>query len=381
MSSPYAQYNDIHQYGRIIMQHGAAYVVGHEEARLVMGDQKRFIKDYRRLMSGSGANASPTMFDLLYDNMLMKDGDEHKRLRALISKAFTNRSVRALAPRIQVITDELIDGFQAKGAADFVEAFAYQLPIIVICELLGIPTADRDKFRTWSHAFIGISNDADPYGTSLFEFVEYIGRFIQLRRQNPQDDLTSRLIHAEENGERLTEQELFSMIALLIVAGHETTVNLISGGMLALLQHPDQAARLRRDPELIDNAIEEFLRYEGPIEMTTTRYAAADTTIGEVFLPRGTAVIVVLAAVNRDPDLFVNGGTLDVSRDAQQQMGFGYGVHYCVGAPLARLEASIAFNTLLQRLPTMRLAVAPEELQYTDSAVVRGLRQLPVVWE
>ena len=385
MKTPYAQYNNIHQeYGRIIMQGGTAYVVGYEEARQVMGDHKRFIKDYRTLMSDQErimTHLVPSMFDLLYDNMLSRDAPDHTRLRALISKAFTNRTVQALAPRIQEIADQLIDAFAAKGETDLIEDFAFPLPIIVICELLGIPTEDRHKFRIWSHAFIGISNEADLSGNSLFEFVEYIGHLIHQRRHDPQDDLISRLVHAEEDGERLSEQELFSMIALLIVAGHETTVNLIGNGMAALLQHPDQAALLQRDPTLIDDAIEEFLRYEGPVEMTTTRYAAEDVTIGNTFLSRGTTVIVILAAANRDPQAFTNGDTLDVMREPNKHMGFGYGVHYCVGAPLARLEAKIAFTTLLQRLPTLQLAVPAAKLTYNDSAIVRGLVRLPVRWD
>ena len=387
MTTPYEQYNNIHEaYGRIIKQGGTAYVVGYDEARQVMGDHKRFIKDYRTLMSDQErimTHLMPTTFDLLYDNMLSRDAPDHTRLRALISKAFTNRTVQALAPRIQEIADQLINAFEAKGETDLIEDFAFPLPIIVICELLGIPTQDRHKFRIWSHAFIGISNEAEaePSGNSLFEFVEYIGRLIHQRRHDPQDDLISRLVHAEEEGERLTEQELFSMIALLIVAGHETTVNLIGNGMATLLQHPDQAALLQREPALIDNAIEEFLRYEGPVEMTTTRYAAEDVTIGDTFLPRGTTVIVILAAVNRDPQIFANGDTLDVGREPNKHLGFGYGVHYCVGAPLARLEAKIAFTTLLQRLPTMQLAVPAAKLTYNDSAIVRGLVRLPVRWD
>lgn len=383
MTTPYEQYNTIHQYGRVIMQGGTAYVVGYDEARQVMGDHKRFIKDYRNLMSDRErimTHLMPTTFDLLYDNMLSRDAPDHTRLRALISKAFTNRSVQVLESRIQGIANQLIDAFEGKGATDLIEDFAFPLPIIVICELLGIPIEDRDKFRIWSHAFIGISNEADPSGNSLFEFVEYIGRMIHLRRHSPQDDLISRLVHADENGERLTEQELFSMIALLIVAGHETTVNLIGNGLAALLQHPDQAVLLRRDPTLIENAIEEFLRYAGPVEMTTTRYAAEDITIGDTFLPRGTTVIVILAAVNRDPQAFVKSDTLDVMREQNKQMGFGYGVHYCVGAPLARLEARIAFNTLLTRLPTIQLAVPATKLKYNDSSIVRGVVRLPVRW-
>jgi cytochrome P450 len=219
------------------------------------------------------------------------------------------------------------------------------------------------------------------YVQYLTDFVQYIGQMISDRRSNPGDDLISSLVHAEENGEQLTEQELFSMIALLIVAGYETTVNLIGNGMLALLQHPDQMALLQPEPELIEPAIEEFLRYKGPVEMATIRYAAKDVQIGERMIKRGTAVVIILAAVNRDPAAFEDPATLDITRKSNKHLGFGYGVHYCLGAPLARLEARIAFNTLLKRLPTIQLAVPTSELQYNNSAIVHGIARLPVRWE
>ena len=365
------------------MQGGRAFVVGLEAARQVLGDHKRFVKNFQnslppeqRSQTGSGMD----MFSLLYDNMLSSDAPDHTRLRALVSKAFTNRQIQALAPRIQQIADELIDGFAADGEADLIERYAFPLPIIVICELLGIPAEDRDKFRRWSHAFLGIADDEFSYMQSLTEFVGYIGQTIAERRVQPKDDLISGLVHAEENGQQLTEQELYSMIALLIVAGHETTVNLIGNGMAALLQHPDQKALLQRDPDLIESAIEEFLRFEGPVEMATERYAAEDVQIGGTLIRRGTAVIIILAAVNRDPAAFEQPASLDVTRDAHKHLGFGYGVHYCLGAPLARLEAKIAFNTLLKRLPTIQLAVPAKNLVYNSSSIVRGLKQLPVRW-
>ena len=384
MADIYEQYAEVHPYGPVIMQGRTAYVVGHEEAKLVLSDHKRFIKDYRNLLPPEErlpVNMAPGMFELLYDNMLSADRPDHTRLRALVSKAFTQRRVQALTPRIQEIADELIDGFAAVGSVDLIEAYAFPLPIIVICELLGVPTSDRDKFRRWSHAFIGIADDESAYMQSLTEFVQYIGQMIANRRDQPQDDLISGLVHAEEAGERLSEQELYSMIALLIVAGHETTVNLIGNGMLSLLQHPDQAALLRRDPALIDGAIEELLRYAGPVEMATERYAAEDVTLGGTFLPRGTNIIVILAAANRDPQSYDQANRLDVTRTGNHHAAFGYGIHYCLGAPLARLEARIAFNTLLARLPTMQLAVPAGELQYSQGGIVRGLTRLLVRWE
>ena len=388
MTTMYDKYDQMHSSGPVLARPGfqgmAMYVIGYEEAKQVLGDHKRFVKDFRNtLPPEQRTQAAPAtdLFGLLYDNMLNKDQPDHTRLRALVSKAFTNRHIQALEPRIQEIADTLIDGFEAKGEIDLVEAYAFPLPIIVICELLGVPSADRDKFRKWSHAFIGIADDELSYVNSLTDFVQYIGQMVADRRAEPRDDLISGLVHAEEDGERLTVQELYSMIALLIVAGHETTVNLIGSGMLALIEHPDQAAVLRRDPALIEGAIEEFLRYAGPVEMATTRYAAEDVEIGGTMIRRGTAVVVVLAAAGRDTAVFDNAAELDVTRESNKHMGFGYGVHYCLGAPLARLEAKIAFNTLLKRIPTMRLGIPAHQLTYNESQILRGLVQLPVRWD
>ncbi len=388
MTNIYDRYDQFRDSGSIITQQGlqstTVYVIGHQEAKQILGDQKRFVKDFRNTLPPEQrpqVEPSTDMFSLIYNNMLNTDRPDHTRLRALVSQAFTNRHIQSLAPRIQEIADQLIDGFEARDEIDLIEAYAFPLPIIVICELLDIPLADRDKFRKWSHAFLGIADDQTSYVQSLYEFVQYIGEMITLRREQPHDDLISGLVHAEENGERLSEQELYSMIALLIVAGHETTVNLIGNGMLALLLHPAQAALLRREPKLIESAIEEFLRYAGPVEMATQRYAAEDVEIGGTLIRRETAVVVILAAANRDPAQFQNAPALDIRREPNKHMGFGYGVHYCLGAPLARLEARIAFNTLLKRLPTLRLSVPAAQLQYNESTIVRGLVQLPVSWQ
>ncbi len=388
MSNYYDRYEQLHAEGPFISQQHymgrTIYVIGQKEAKQILGDHKRFVKDFQNTLPPEQRTPkvqSNDLFSLLYDTMLSTDAPDHTRLRALISKAFTNRQVQAMAPRIQQIADKLIDDFEAKGSGDLLDLYAFPLPIIVICELLGIPAKDRDKFRVWSHAFLGISMNDHTYVESLMAFVQYIGRTIQYRRNHPEDDLISRLVHAEDNGERLSEQELFSMIALLIVAGHETTVNLIGNGMAALLEHTDQLAILKNRPELIDSAIEEFLRYAGPVEFTTERYAAEDVEISGKLIKRGTPVTIILGATGRDPNEVENGSKLDITREAHQHMGFGYGVHYCVGAPLARLEAKIAFNTILNRLPNIRLAVPPISLEYNETSVVRGLKKLPVRWD
>ena len=361
----------------------AYYVLGHQEARQILGDHKRFVKDPNNILPPEQrtprGRSSMDMFSLLYDNMLSTDAPDHTRLRALVSKAFTNKRVQELTPRIQEIADQLIDDFQHMGQANLLDVYAFPLPIIVICELLGVPAADRNKFRAWSHAFLGIA-DSHGYMGSLTDFVKYIGRMITARRKHPQDDLISALVHATEDGQTLTEQELYSMIALLIVAGHETTVNLIGNGMAALLQNPDQMHLLQQNPEHIDTAIEELLRYSGPVEMSTTRYAAENVTISDTFIPHGSPVIIIFAAANLDPTQFIDHNQLDITRANNKHLGFGYGVHYCIGAPLARLEAKIAFNTLLQRIPTIQLAIPASQLTYNNGTIVRGLTRLPVRW-
>lgn len=386
-ANAYETYARMRAENPVLLQRGLQgpiwFVTGYDEAKQVLGDHRRFASDYRNTLApeerqrGAG---SPDLFDLLYTNLLSTDKPDHTRLRALVSKAFTNRRVQALTPRIQQIADQLIDGFQDQGQMDLIDAYAFPLPIIVICELLGVPAADRDKFRVWSNTFLGIAEDEPAYVQRLTDFVQYIGRMVAERRQAPRDDLISGLVHAEEAGDRLSEQELYGMIALLIVAGHETTVNLISNGMLALMQHPDQMALLRREPALVETAVEEFLRYDGAVERSTTRYAAEDVQISGQLIKRGTPVIVVLGGADRDPALYEDADQLDVTHQNNKHLGFGYGIHYCLGAPLARLEGKIAIGTLIQRLPGLRLAAPVGELRYRSSPVVRGLERLPVVW-
>lgn len=354
-------------------------VTAYEEARQVLSDHRRFVKDYNNTLPPT-MRPEPNMNDLyyfLYHNMLSVDGDDHARLRTLVSKAFTNRHVQALTPHIQHIADNLIDAFPAEGKVDLVDAYAFPLPIIVIAELLGIPAADRKRFRVWSHAFIGDDTGGD-YVQEMMAFVQYIRDVVADRRDNPQDDLISALTQAEEAGDRLSTPELYSMIALLIVAGHETTVNLIANGTLALLQNPAQMTLLKKNPDLIEPAIEEFLRYDGPVERATQRYAAEDVEIGGQQIRRGSSIIVILGAASHDPAQFERADQLDITRESNRHMGFGYGVHYCLGAPLARLEGRIAINTLMQRVHGLELVGAADKLPQRENNVVRGPKHLPV---
>jgi cytochrome P450 len=266
---------------------------------------------------------------------------------------------------------------------DLVEAFAFSLPITVIGELLGIPIADRNKFRRWSDAFVtpDLSEGGEErFVQSMGEFIAYFQKLFAARRNDPRQDLITGLLRAEEAGDRLSEQELFSMVILLIVAGHETTTSLIGNGMLALLQHPEQLERLKNDPSGISAAVEELVRYDGPAERAITRFVAVDTELGGQWLRRGDFVIAIIGAADRDPQQFSEASKLIIERAPNRHLGFGKGAHYCLGAPLARLEAEIAFTTLLRRLPDLRLAVSSENLVWRLPPVIRGLQSLLVQW-
>lgn len=254
------------------------------------------------------------------------------------------------------------------------------MPLTVITELLGVPKADRHKFHRWSKAILDATSSSHKLQAilPLFLFMRYLRKLMTHKQRNPQDDLLSALVQAEEAGDTLSEDELLAMIVLLLVAGHETTVNLIASGTLALLQHPTELERLRHDLTLIKSATEELLRFTAPVETATERYAREDVTLAGVSIARGELVLAVLASANRDPAQFAHPDTLNLGRDPNRHLAFGQGVHYCLGAPLVRLEGQIALTTLLQRAPDLQLAVAPERLRWRPTMVVRGLEALPV---
>ncbi|MFG2791321.1 cytochrome P450 [Streptomyces sp. NPDC048419] len=320
----------------------------------------------------------------LMTHLLNIDPPDHTRLRRLVSKAFTPRRVAEFTPRVQELTDGLIDRFGARGEADLIHEFAFPLPIYAICDLLGVPREDQDDFRDW--AGMMIRHGGGPRGgvaRSVKKIRGYLAELIHRKRGDLGEDLISGLIRASDHGEHLTENEAAAMCFVLLFAGFETTINLIGNGMYALLRNPGQRARLQESVErgetaLLDTGLEELLRYDGPVELATWRFATEPLTIGGQAIATGDPVLVVLAAADRDPARFTGPDTLDLARRDNQHLGYGHGIHYCLGAPLARLEARTALETLLRRLPDLELAADPADLRWRGGLIMRGLRELPV---
>ncbi|MGV7001958.1 cytochrome P450 family protein [Priestia megaterium] len=359
-------------------------ITRYKDAQAILKDN-RFIKNPHTLLSQEQINMMfPTMErDLLLNHMLSSDPPDHTRLRTLVHKAFTPKMIEGLRGRIQEVADTLLDAVQSKGKMNLVDEFAFPLPIIAICEMLGIPPEDRNQFRDWSDILIEAFNRPEKIQQArptFQSFIKYMNQMIEDRRKNSTEDLVSALVHAETEGEKLTEKELYSMIFLLIVAGHETTVNLIGNGVLALLQHPKQLEKLKRHPELISSTIEEVLRFSGPVELATNRWAGEDVQIYESLIRKGDMVVVALASANRDETQFENPDLFDITRQNNRHLAFGMGIHYCLGAPLARLEGEIALLTLLRRIPNLHLNIDAETLKWRPSYLTRGLIELPLVF-
>jgi len=359
-----------------------------EVEQVLLGDQL-FVRDPLLAVAPEKAAefmnvGDPRVNAMVNYHMLNKDGEDHRRLRALVSKAFTPRVIQALRPRIEQIAEQLLDQVQASGRMELVDDYAYPLPITVIAELLGIPEGDRMRFRAWSNAVVAPALTPDEQEESmrlLLELVAYMQGLVAARRSQPGEDLLSGLIHAEEQGDRLDESELFSMLSLLIVAGHETTVTFIGNAVLALLQNPEQLEELRQNPEILPGALEELLRYDSPVARALTRWVAQDTELAGQQLKRGDLIIVIPASANRDEARFKNPADLDLLRQSNPHLAFGKGVHYCLGAPLARLEGEIALQTLLRRFPRLRLDIPPADLQWRVVPMFHSLERLPLRWD
>ncbi len=317
-------------------------------------------------------------------SMLDRDPPDHTRLRGLVSKAFTPKALERLRPDIQRIVDGLLDAVDGHGEMDLIDEFAYPLPVNVICDMLGVPVKDHERFKQWG---LDIARGLDaimlPPESEVAQrsmagrraLAAYFRELIAQRRASPRDDMLSALIAAEEAGDKLNEDELLATCILLLVAGHETTVNLIGNGTLALLRHPAELRRLRDDPRIIGTAVEELLRFDGPVQRTA-RIPSEDIVIGGRTIPKGEMVMPFLGAADRDAAQFPDPQRLDLTRADNRHIAFGMGIHFCLGAPLARMEGQIAINTLLQRLP--KLALATDKPEFRQSLTLRGLQSLPV---
>jgi len=361
------------------------WLITRYDAVLAVLKDERFVKDWRNALTPEQLAQVPSIPEVmkpLSKNMLDTDPPDHERLRALVSKAFTPRLVERMRGRVQGIAGALLDAFEGRGEMDLIDDYAFPLPVTVIAELLGVPTEDRDRFREWSDAAVSGNASQEYMETILIPhmqaFTDYLRAMFEEKRRNPKDDLISALVQAEEAGDKLSEDELLGMVFLLLIAGHETTVNLIGNGVLALLEHPDQLQSLRGDPSLTKSAVEELLRYDGPVETSTERFAREDVAIGRTVIPKGEMVLVVIAAADHDPERFQEPDTLDIARTDNKHLAFGKGIHHCLGAPLARMEGQIAISTLFSRMPNLRLKGSPKSLNWRSGMILRGLKALPV---
>jgi cytochrome P450 len=346
-----------------------------EEAVRILKDHQHFTVDPRSI--GAADPSTPPFF-----SMASVDEPDHRRLRGLVSKAFTPRYMEGLRPRIQEIADELLDQMQAQGHMDLVEDYAFPLPINVISEMLGVPRQDRAQIRVWSEALVTGANTLtgsdERFREKMQAFTSYTAQLVAAKRQHSADDLISQLIVIEEEGDRLSEEELLSLITVLIFAGHETTSNLIGIGTLTLLDHPDQLERLKADLRLVPSAVEELLRFNGPVIMPTPRFATQETDLAGQHIQKGDLLIIALVSANRDETQFPNPDEVEIARTLNRHLAFGQGIHVCLGAPLARLEGDIAFTTLLKRMPDLRLSVPRESITWRADSNLRGVTALPV---
>lgn len=357
------------------------YITRYEDVVAILRDNDHFVKDIRHALPPEQLNPArrTAIHQLINENMLFADPPNHTRLRALVNQAFTPKRVESLRPRLHQLAHNLLDRAAPLGQMDLIADYALPLPVVIIADLLGIPEADREAVADWSQAIISPGSRGHSYKVrkqKVRAFVAYLQDLFREREARPQDDLITALVQAEMAGDRLSPAELSSMVALLIVTGHETTVNLIGNGALALLLHPQQCQCLHENPNLWPIAIEELLRFDGPVETSTTRWVGQTITYKGFTLKRGDVVRLVFSAANRDAAAFDQPDRLDITRPDNKHLAFGLGIHYCLGAPLARLEGEIALQTLFTRFPDLHLSQSPDQLEWRSGVLFRGLKRL-----
>jgi len=386
---PYPHYDRLRRLGPVhITGHGMYVVSRHADVSAILRD-KRFGKDFvvRSVRRYGPKIMEEPVFRSMSHWMLQQDPPDHARLRGLVVKAFTARRVEDMRPRIQEVVDQTLDRVIPLGKMDLIEDFAFRLPVTIICDMLGIPEEHRETFYTGTRDSGRI---LDPVPLSPAEIAQgnaanmlaqmYFKQLFELRRRQPGDDLTTQLVQAEEDGSKLTNEELTANVMLLFGAGHETTLNLIGNGLLALYRNPDQLALLKARPELTANAVEEFLRYDSSVQMTGRVTLEEIDDLGPAKIPKGETVLCLLGSANRDPAAYPDQpDRLDITRPNVRPLSFGGGIHFCLGAQLARIEAEIAISTLLRRLPELRLDDA-ENPEWRPTFVLRGLKRLPASW-
>ncbi|MFJ2554867.1 MULTISPECIES: cytochrome P450 [unclassified Streptomyces] len=355
--------------------HYSYLITGYAEAREAFTDP-RLSKNTARFFADKPSRRA--LHPAVSRNMLATDPPQHSRLRTLVTKAFTTGAVARMRPYIAALVDELLDAWPDHGPVDLVASLAVPLPVTVICEMLGVPASDRPLVRTWSSELFA-AGDPQRIDAASHALADYLTDLVATKRASPGESLLDDLIAVRDAQDRLTEDELVSLGVLLLVAGHETTTNFIGNAALALLQHPSSLARLRSDPRLLGDSLDELLRFDSPVGIATFRYSTEALTLGGTEIPAGVPVLIAPGAADRDPTRFPAPDQLDLDRDATGHLAFGHGIHRCVGAPLARAEGELALGAVLSRFPDARLAVPEEELEWRHTRLMRGLVSLPLL--
>ena len=394
MQEPYGLLARLRERGpvhEVIWAHGAKVwlVTGYDEVRALANDP-RVSKDGRRMNElfarHSGLPYEPDedhaagvgFDDDLAAHMLNSDPPRHTRLRSLVGKAFTVRRVEQLRPRVEQVANRLLDGFAGRTEVDLMADFAVRLPITIICDLFGLPEEDREQFRLWSLKLVGAGQDPDEVADASKKMVDYANALIDAKRAAPADDMISELVQVSDGTDRLTQGELVSMIFVLVVAGHITTIYSIGNAIADLLTHPAELEKLRADLSLMPAAVDELLRHDGPSGVGTFRFTKEDVPVGDVVIPAGELVALSWHSANRDSSRYPDADRLDLNRRPVGTMPFGHGIHHCIGVPLAKMQIEIALRELITRFPDLRLAVPAGDLRRDNSALLRGLVALPV---